>query len=89
MKDDDYLVTMSSYVIYVTASYICPWCFYQTWHDITKLIELSVNFKILLNKSDTKQVARWATIAHNGASKMFVDTIIYDAQRHVTLNLKQ
>ena len=45
MKDDDYLVTMSSYVIYVTASYICPWCFYQTLHDITKLTELNVNFQ--------------------------------------------
>ena len=89
MKYDDYLVTMSSYVIYVTASYICPWCFYQTLHDITKLIELNVNFKIFLNKSDRKQVAQWATIAHHGASIMFGDTIIYDAQTQGTLNLKQ
>ena len=28
-----------------------------------------------------KQVAQWATIAHHGASIMFGDTIIYDAQR--------
>ena len=36
-----------------------------------------------------KQVARWATIAHHGASNRFGDAIIYDAQRQVTLNLKQ
>ena len=37
----------------------------------------------------TKKVAQWAPIAHLGASIMFRDTIIYDAQRQVTLNLKQ
>ena len=36
-----------------------------------------------------KQVAQWATIAHLGASIMFGEAIIYDAQRQVTLNLKQ
>ena len=36
-----------------------------------------------------KQVANGATIAHLGASIMFGDSIIYDAQRQVTLNLKQ
>ena len=36
-----------------------------------------------------QQVAQWATIAHHGASIMFGDTIIYDAQRQITLNLKQ
>ena len=36
-----------------------------------------------------KQVAKWATIAHLGASIMFVDSLIYYAQRQVTLNLKQ
>ena len=36
-----------------------------------------------------KQVAQWATIAHHGASIMFGDTIIYDAQRQITLKLKQ
>ena len=36
-----------------------------------------------------KQVAQWATIAHLAASIMFGDTIIDDAQRQVTLNLKQ
>ena len=36
-----------------------------------------------------KQVAQWATIAHLGASIMFGDTIIDDAQMQVTLNLKQ
>ena len=35
------------------------------------------------------QVAHWATIAHLGASIMFEDTIMYDAQRQVALNLKQ
>ena len=37
----------------------------------------------------SQQVAQWATIAHLGASIMFGDTIIDDAQRQVTLNLKQ
>ena len=36
-----------------------------------------------------KQVVQWATIAHHGASIMFGDTIICDAQRQITLNLKQ
>ena len=36
-----------------------------------------------------KQVAQWAAIAHLGASIMFGDTLIYDAQKQVTLNLKQ
>ena len=36
-----------------------------------------------------KQVAQWATITHLGASIMFGNTIIYDAQWQVTLNLKQ
>ena len=36
-----------------------------------------------------QQVAQWATIAHHGASIMFGDTIIDDAKRQVTLNLKQ
>ena len=34
------------------------------------------------------QVAQWEMIAHHGASKMFGDTIIYDTQRQITLNLK-
>ena len=34
--------------------------------------------------ADDKQVAQWATIAHLGASIMFGDTLIYDAQRQVT-----
>ena len=40
-------------------------------------------------RRNDKQVAQWATIAHHGASIMFGDTIIYDAQRQITLNLKQ
>ena len=36
-----------------------------------------------------KQIAQRATIVHLGASIMFGDNIIYDAQRKVTLNLKQ
>ena len=36
-----------------------------------------------------KQVAQWATVAHLGASIMFGDTIMDDAQRQVTMNLKQ
>ena len=42
-----------------------------------------------LIKPCLKQVAQWAMIAHHGANIMFGDTIIYDAQRQVTLNLKQ
>ena len=42
-----------------------------------------------MRRSSHKQVAQWATIAHLGASIMFGDTSIYDAQRQVTLNLKQ
>ena len=34
-------------------------------------------------------VVQWTMIAHLGASIMFGDTIIYDAQMQVTLNLKQ
>ena len=37
----------------------------------------------------SEQVAQWATIAHLRASIMFGDTIIDDAHRQVTLNLKQ
>ena len=36
-----------------------------------------------------QQVAQWATIAHLRANIMFGDTIFYNAQRQVTLNLKQ
>ena len=42
-----------------------------------------------LEWSQHKQVALWATIAQLGASIMFGDTIIDDAQRQVALNLKQ
>ena len=51
------------------------------------LLETMILFKsgkIIIN-----QVAQWATIAHLGTSIMFGDTLIYDAQRQVTLNLKQ
>ena len=41
------------------------------------------------SRTGEKQVAQWATIAHHGASIMFGDTIIYDVQRQITLNLKQ
>ena len=37
----------------------------------------------------TEQVAQWATIAHLRASIMLCNTIIYDALRQITLNLKQ
>ena len=47
-------------------------------------------FKCLARKEIMlEQVAQWATIAHLGASIIFEDTIIDDAQRQVTLNLKQ
>ena len=53
-----------------------------------KLPKSRVVFKTRSGKK-RKQVAQWATIAHHGTSIMFGDTIIYDAQRQVTLNLKQ
>ena len=37
----------------------------------------------------SKQVAQWATIVHLGASIMFRDSITYESQKQVTLNLKQ
>ena len=40
-------------------------------------------------KTPMKQVAKWATIPLLGASILFGDTIINDAQRQITLNLKQ
>ena len=43
----------------------------------------------ILSPRFLKQVAQCAMIAHLVASIMFGDTIIYDAQRQVTLNLKQ
>ena len=45
-------------------------------------------FQVLV-VDNIKQVTQWATIAHLGATIMFGDTIIDDAQRQVTLNLKQ
>ena len=52
-------------------------------------IDLGCEISELRFNECTKQVAQWATIAHLGASLMFGDTIIYDAQMQVTLNLKQ
>ena len=43
----------------------------------------------LCQEFSKQQVAQWVMIAHLGASIMFGDTIIYGAQRQVTLNLKQ
>ena len=43
----------------------------------------------LLWPIDLEQEAQWTTIAYLGASIMFGDTLIYDAQRQVSLNLKQ
>ena len=43
---------------------------------------------VLTEPRPEKQLAQWATIPHHGASIMFGDTLIYDAQRQVTLNLK-
>ena len=44
---------------------------------------------VTLVENPRKQVAKWATIAHHGVSITFEDTIIYDAQRQITLTLKQ
>ena len=50
----------------------------------------SAHYNILTKKKrNPKQVAQWATIPYLGASIMFGETIIDDAQRQVTLNLKQ
>ena len=51
------------------------------------LLKLSIS--AMISKSIIKQVAQWATIAHLRASIIFGDTIIDDADRQVTLNLKQ
>ena len=48
-----------------------------------------VNTFCPIHSNKIKQVALWATIGHLGASIMFGDTIIDDAQKQVTLNLKQ
>ena len=63
-------------------------------HSISVDLEGDMSLDInLVNKhellSSNKKVAQWATIAHHAASIMFGDTIIYDAQRQITLNLKQ
>ena len=50
---------------------------------------MGVKKKFTKNIMHKKQVAQWATLAHHGASIMFGDTIIYDAQRQITLNLKK
>ena len=51
------------------------------------IITVSVTFLTAFN--DFKQVAQYAAIAHLGASILFRDTFIYDAQSQVTLKLKQ
>ena len=58
--------------------------------SFTKMVLLNIlnaptDHDVWLNK----QVAQWATVAHLGTSILFGDTIIYGAQRQVTLNLKQ
>ena len=55
------------------------------------LAAIIITFKYFSNTFDylLRQVAQWATMAHHGASIMFGDTIIYDAQRQITLNWKQ
>ena len=62
----------------------------------TRVSRAIVNMTYLITVNDNlkkgipqKKVAQWTTIAHHEASIMFGDTIINDAQRQVTLNLKQ
>ena len=50
---------------------------------------LKLQFSTVYLLTFAKQVAQWPTITHLGASIMFGDILIYDAQRQVTLNLKQ
>ena len=54
------------------------------WHQLDSSITMPQQ-----QESKKKQVAQWATNAHLRASIMFGDTIIDDAERQVTLNLKQ
>ena len=54
-----------------------------------KSICLSLLYVSHQQTPDKQQVAQWATIAHLGASIVFGDTIIDDAQGQVTLYLKQ
>ena len=60
---------------------------YHVTYSATKF-EVATSYGVGGDTS-TRQVAQWATIAHLGASIMFGNTIIDDAQRQVTLNLKQ
>ena len=67
----------------------------MTYHASFVILEKQQHYKLSsaalyeLTLVHLTQVAQLATIAHLGASNMFGDTIIYDAQRQVTLNLKQ
>ena len=55
----------------------------------SQTVQPSSSWKRIKSGLFKKQVAQWATLAHHGASIMFGDTIDYDAQRLITLNLKQ
>ena len=55
--------------------------------DLVKPFETFTKITLNLPRCCLKPLNR--TIAHLGAMLMFGDTIIYDAQRQVTLNLKQ
>ena len=60
-----------------------------TWANSEDPDEMQQNAAFHKGLHCLKQVAQWATIAHLGASIMFGDTMIDDAQRLVNLNLKQ
>ena len=81
------------FLLFLSAYYLCLKKEYQFILEQSSLeIEVYSRFHVkiwICCKYINKQSAQWAMIAHHGASIMFGDTIIYDAQRQVTLNLKQ
>ena len=62
--------------------------FYGQYSSKDSFLKLYFEKTMQMTKNH-EQVAELATIAHLGASIMFGDTIIGDAQRQVVLNLKQ
>ena len=63
-----------------------------TFETFIAIVSFGLRYQVrIMSLASTifKQIAQWATVAHLEASIMFGDTIIDDAQRQVTLNLKQ
>ena len=72
-----------------TFVYILLFCFQNLYHVFLTCEMNTTSIHCVHFMGLCKQVAQWATITHLRASIMFGDTIIYDALRQITLNLKQ